>query len=267
MKKNDLFKIKVVKWLDYNPKAKKTFKRTMIHNSLITDAKINALPLSNKWLFINLLLICGDHAKDTVTLTRRQLNDILTTREGVENALTRLESFQLVTVEKTSLIEEKRIEKNRKEENRKEIKSTPKSKKSKNEDSKEVEFQQVLIEKAAPHLDDEPIGKYLVGLYCVLWKERYKSSPPLRPQDTKQLKNIGEQNGRDKTKNLFEAYFRMPDPFFVKRRHDIQTFLNNLTSIAAFMESNRVVTNSELRSMDSMVTNSNTAQALREGKI
>jgi hypothetical protein len=264
MKDSEIYTITLNKWSQYNQKAKKSYKATLIQHSLITDAKVNALTLSNKWLFINILLICGDHANDTITLTKRQINDILTTREGASNALDRLQSLQLVTYEKTSLIEVK--EKNRKERNRKE--------KNRNKDHDEIKIQkniepkkQDLVENATPHLDDEPIGKFLVGVYCNLWKDRYKSSPPLRPQDTKQLKTIGEGNGREKTKKLFEAYFKMPDPYFVKRRHDLQTFLNNLTSIAAFAESNRVVTNSELRTMDSFVTNSNTAQALREGKI
>lgn len=115
MSKNHIYKITVLNWIEHNPGTKKHFKKTLIANNLTSDAKINALPLSCKWLFINLLLICGDYAKDTVTLTERQVNDILTTKEGPQNALDRLASFQLVSYEKNEFLriekkEKKRIE-------------------------------------------------------------------------------------------------------------------------------------------------------------
>ena len=108
--KTEIFKVKVINWFNHNPTKKKTYKKTMISNSLPYDAKINALPLSNKWLFINLLLICGEHGNDTITITQRQVNDILTTREGALNALSRLQSLQLVTFEKLPLNKERNKE-------------------------------------------------------------------------------------------------------------------------------------------------------------
>ncbi len=121
MSKNHIYKITVLNWIEHNPGTKKHFKKTLIANNLTSDAKINALPLSCKWLFINLLLICGDYAKDTVTLTERQLNDILTTKEGPQNALERLASFQLVTFEKNDFFRIEKKEKKGKEKKRKEL--------------------------------------------------------------------------------------------------------------------------------------------------
>lgn len=105
MANNTMYKITLLEWFKHNPGAQKSFKKTMIEHRLISDAKINALPLSNKWLFINLILICGDHANDTITMTQRQVNEILTTREGAHNALDRMQELRLLTFEKTSLIE------------------------------------------------------------------------------------------------------------------------------------------------------------------
>ena len=45
--KTEIFKVKVINWFNHNPTKKKTYKKTMISNSLPYDAKINALPLSN----------------------------------------------------------------------------------------------------------------------------------------------------------------------------------------------------------------------------
>lgn len=106
-RETNLFKITLINWNEHNPGKKKTHKKTLISNNLINDAKVLSLPLSHRWLFINLLLICGDYASDTVTLNERQLNSILTTRVGCDNALALLQELQLVTFEKTtSLITE-----------------------------------------------------------------------------------------------------------------------------------------------------------------
>lgn len=95
-----LYKITLTNWHEHNPGKKKSHKKTMIANNMITDAKVLSLTLSQRWLFINLLLIAGDYANDTVTLTHRQLNEIISTKEGVDNCLDRLQSLQLVTFEK-----------------------------------------------------------------------------------------------------------------------------------------------------------------------
>lgn len=256
--KNTFYKITVTKWHEHNSIKKNTYKKTLISNNLITDAKINALPTSNKWLFLALLLICGDHANDTITLTERQVNDILTTREGASNALDRLQSFQLVTYEKMPIIKEIKEIKERKRNKRIPI-GVEKQKQA------EVESCQTTMA-IAPDKPDN-VGQILFGKYCVLWKQRYNASPPTRPQDTKNLKNFGQANGIEKTSAMLETYFAMPDSFYVQRRHDIQTFLNNVNAIVAFQQSGRVLTKKEVNQFDSMVTNHNTKQALREGKI
>lgn len=87
----------------------------MILNGIITDAKICTLPVATRWLFLALLIECGNNANDTITMTERQINDILTTRLGAQNALSRLQSLQLVTFDIMPLIEEKGREEKRRE--------------------------------------------------------------------------------------------------------------------------------------------------------
>lgn len=77
---------------------------------MIDDAKIVTLPVAARWLFLCLVLLCGDNANDTITLSERQVNDYLTTRLGADNALSLLQSFQLVSYEVlNNRIELKRI--------------------------------------------------------------------------------------------------------------------------------------------------------------
>lgn len=108
---NRIFKIHIINWVEHNPGKKKSHKKTLICNNIINDGKISALPAGHRWLFLGLLLIAGDNASDTVTITERQVNELLTTRVGASNALDRLQSLQLVTYEilKTSLIKNNRI--------------------------------------------------------------------------------------------------------------------------------------------------------------
>lgn len=192
-------------------------------------------------------------------MTERQVNDLLTTREGAHNALSRLESLQLLTVEKIDLfrIELNRIELNRIEGNR-------------NADvlKKRVKRQKTFdLEKAIAPTESVPIGKQLVGFYCELWQKRYGTSASFMPHHAKALKTLGESQGFQKTKELLEAYFIMPDTWVIKKRHDIMTFVNSLSQVSAFKESGKIVTNAEMKEGDRMITNMNTLNALREGKI
>lgn len=112
---SSIYKITLLKFfekLDTNT----SYKKTMIPHNILIDGGVNALPLSHKWLLINLLLIAGDFNNETVTMTERQVNEALTTKEGSQNALTLLQSFQILTFEKIplSLKERKKEGRNRK---------------------------------------------------------------------------------------------------------------------------------------------------------
>lgn len=100
-----LFKIKILKWQDASSGPKKSFKKTMIWNNIISDGAIISLPVSARYTFIALLLISGDTSNDTLTITERQVNELSTSRERAENVLDRLQSLQLLSYEKIPLKE------------------------------------------------------------------------------------------------------------------------------------------------------------------
>jgi len=122
-------------------------------------------------------------------------------------------------------------------------------------------------QKAAASTDVDNVGQKLVAVYCELWKKRYNTNPPLKPSDTKNLKSFGKENGFERTENLLQSYFKMPDAFFIKKRHDLATFLYNLSSIAAFAESGKVISNNEVNQLDKAVASKNLIDALRNGEI
>lgn len=115
-----------------------------------------------------------------------------------------------------------------------------------------------------------PDGTNLViAAYCDAWKSRYKAdrAPPIEPRHAKNLKSILAQVGMDRAIKLVQAYLAMPDQWFVTKRHDLGTFLANLTSVTHFVETGKVITRRETQQLDAMTTNQNTLEALRGGQI
>ena len=117
-----IYKITVLKWNNHNSKHKDSFKKTLIANNFCGDAKVKVLPASVRWMFLGLLLLCGDMSKDTVEVADSSLRDLLGSGYSSSKALSLLQSFQLLTYEKIDFLrievkrnEVKRIEKKEKE--------------------------------------------------------------------------------------------------------------------------------------------------------
>lgn len=262
-----MYRITLINWREHNPGKKKTHKKTMIANNLISDAKVLALTLSQRWLFINLLLIAGDHANDTITLTQRQVNDILTTKEGAQNALDRLQSFQLVTFEKDeSLITEKKNnrriteKKNNRREGVEKIKIEAKS---------ETDEHKLFVD---PIGSPNPLkfnAATLIKIYCEDWKISYRStqSPVISPKDAKAMKNFLDTVGAERAENIVRAYLKMPDKWFLTKKHDIPTLIANTNAVIHFIETGRVITSKELSTIDRNLATENLINDIKENGI
>lgn len=92
-----LFKIKVLKWADYNPGRKKSYKKTLISNNFCTDNKLGVLPVTHRWMFLGILLTCGDHNRDTVVFNEKQLRVLLESSKSIVGALDALQSIQVLS--------------------------------------------------------------------------------------------------------------------------------------------------------------------------
>ena len=119
----NLYKITVLKWFEHNSGHKKNYKKTLIANNMIHDSSLGMMPVSHRWLWLGILLTCGDHSSDTVEMTEKQLRAMLESSKSVSSALESLQSFQLLRYEvvicngSPNRIEKNRIEKNRNENN------------------------------------------------------------------------------------------------------------------------------------------------------
>lgn len=238
--KNQIYKITVLNWLEHNSGTKKHFKKTLIANNLISDAKINALPLSCKWLFINLLLICGDYAKDTITLTERQVNDILTSKEGPQNALDRLASFQLVSYEKNDFL---RIEKKERKEDK----------------GKEKKFH--TPKKSEP----SPLNSQIWEAYKDAYFQRYKVEPTRNASVNAKISQLGKRVGDDAIE-LVKFYLKHNDGFYLKSLHSIGLCLSHAESLNTQMKRNRPVTSVDVRNFEKQQNMHALAKAIDEGE-
>jgi len=145
-----IYSITLTNFNKYNGSIKKGHKATLISNRFCNDAKILSLPIHTRWLFLNLVLTCGDLSRDTVELSEEQLRNMLETRQNIPTVLDLLQSLQLLTWHKNALFLN-RIEKKRREEKETEVSnetvvSESKSFNEKKEAPKKIEPYEVLIE-------------------------------------------------------------------------------------------------------------------------
>lgn len=252
MSKNDIYKITILNWDKYNKNLKKGHKCILLSTGFLDDAKIKSLPQGGRLLYLSMLLACGEVTSSSIEATHEQLVSYAGgSGQRVLRLIEHMQSLQLLTYIKIesflNRIEKKRIEEKGKE----------KKLRKGGED----------FETASLFPMEKPIGKVLMARYCELWKSRYGINPTVQKHHPKMLKDVGEQNGKGRTLELLDAYFQAPDSFFVKRRHDVQTFISNLAPLTSFLESGKMVSNNEIRQMDSSVSTMNTLDALRRGEI
>lgn len=99
-----LYMIKLLESDLYKLSDKKTHKYALIANNFCDEGRLNALPIAVQRLYLGIVLIASEQGKDTVTINERQGNDLLTTRLGLDNALSSLQSIQLLTFEKSLVL-------------------------------------------------------------------------------------------------------------------------------------------------------------------
>lgn len=233
---NNLFTIKVNNWHEHNPGKKNTYKKTLIANNIIHDARICALPATHKWLFFSILMICGDYASDTVTLTERQVNDHLTARVGATNALTLLQEYQLVTFEKTALKKERKKE-------RKDLKER------RNYDDQE-------------NLEKKKLSSEIWEAYKKAYQNRYKIDPVRNAKTNSVISQIASRLGREGIE-IVVFYLNHNDSFYLKNMHYIGHCLANAESLRTQFLKGRAITSRDVKNFEGI---SNSVQLIKDAE-
>jgi hypothetical protein len=116
-----IYRITVTNFNKYNSTLKKGHKSTLISNNFCSDPKLGTLPMTTRWMFLGIVLTCGDFTRDTVEMSSKALRNLLECNRDVDRELYSLQSLQVLTFEKIdpfmNRIEKKVKESKRKEEN------------------------------------------------------------------------------------------------------------------------------------------------------
>lgn len=88
-------------------------------------------------------------------------------------------------------------------------------------------------------LSPSPEKKQIIALYCEEFKNRYQVSAIIRGKEAGQLSQLVKDLGSPKVGELLKAYFQMNTPWFLTKRHDISTLLQNLNDITIFAETGK----------------------------
>jgi hypothetical protein len=90
----------------------------------------------------------------------------------------------------------------------------------------------------------------VIAVYCEAWKDRYKSNPAITGKSVGIFKTLLKDFRGMRSKALIQAYLKMNDSFFIKKRHDPSTLSNNIQAISHFADSGAVVTKNDTREME-----------------
>lgn len=110
-------------------------------------------------------------------------------------------------------------------------------------------------------------GNPVVAAYYASWQHRYPGERPVvLPQHQKFLKSLGEQEGIDRAVKYVKAFLSMPDPWFMQKRHDVETMKQNLNAISHYLATGKVVTKKVLTELEDQVDkNQGTNRKSRRG--
>lgn len=237
------FEVAIPNFFKHNGKSKKGFTHFMVSKRIFNDEKIVNLTPIQFQLYLYLLSIAADLCADKFLISSQMLpKQMRISNKSFSNHLTALQENQLLNAARVGgpyIIEKNRIEENRKEK-KKSIKK------------------EIVESKPQP-----PVSKF-IGLYCERWRATYnsQSNPIITGKSAGQIKRFVGEVGESKALAMLEAYFAMPDKWFITKRHDISTFLGNLNAVISFMENGKLITSNELKTIEKKVDARNLEQSL-----
>jgi hypothetical protein len=113
----------------------------------------------------------------------------------------------------------------------------------------------------------EANARAFLAAYCRAWKLRYKTNPPIGGKPAGLAKQIVKDLGTEKACTLVETFLRMEDYWFLKKRHDLGTFKENLNAVVQYHDTGESIGETEARHADSASFHKNQMQRILEGKL
>lgn len=244
-----IYQITVHNYLKYNPGNKKTHKKTFIANNFCDDGKLLSLPLSTCWFYLGIILLtseCGlDTARDTIRVPVKTLQRMLRGNVNLEKVLNQLQSFQLLTYEKSgsNIIESKVREDKVKEDKR---------------SSAEVE----KLDRAKEE------NKQIKETYLNAFRLRYGVEPNVKSaQFNSQVSNLRKKLGLENAIKVVEFYLSHNDGFYLKQTHSFGLCLKDADTLFVQMQKGKAITTADVRRFEKAVQVQQTLKESKEGNF
>lgn len=80
----------------------------------------------------------------------------------------------------------------------------------------------------------------VIGAYVTAYQKRYSADPPITGWAAGQLKNLTKTVSPSDLMQLVQVYVQMDEPYYLKRAHDLGTFITDLTKISTAWQTGRI---------------------------
>lgn len=246
-----IYEINLTNFSKYNSSLKKGHKATLISNNFCDDAKLRVLPLSVRWMFLNIILTCGDHTSDTIELSERQLRDMLESSWSIERALDSLKHLQLLSYSKNdSLLN--RIEKNRKEKKRKEV----------TEGSKTPSVPEIVVDKKI----SKELNRKIWESYRVSYSKRYQVDPVRNAKVNGLISQLGKRLGESAVE-VVEFYLTHNETFYLKKTHSLEYCVKDAESLYLQWQKGKALTSRDVKAFEEKTVMQDTWAAIERGEV
>lgn len=226
---SSLYIITVPKFLEHNSGIKKGHKKTLISNNFCWDSKLGVVPLTVRWLYLGILLTCGDLTRDTIELNERQVRELLESSWSIDRALDALQSLQLLSYTKNEFFIN-RIEKNRIEKKVKEVIPTSKIENDKKQEKDE--------------------NKKIWLSYVNAFRSRYGIEPQRNAKINSQVSQIRKNLGFEDAFNVVKFYLTHNDSWYLKKTHEFGQCLKDCETLRTQMLRDKPITSTMVKNFE-----------------
>lgn len=247
-----MYKISVLNWEEHNGGAKKHFKYTRIKNNFCSDDKLGMLPLTHGWLFLDILLTCGEAGKNVVLMSNQHVTKTLRSSRQPQEALDALQSFQLLTYEIVK------------------IKPSLNVLNVLNELNELNVFESDFPEKSkAPKVRDKPnseLNKKIWAAYRDAYAVRYKTEPVRNASVNGKISQLAKRLGEEAV-GVVVFYLTHNDFAYVKAMHPIGLCLSHAEGLRTQWARGKAITSGDVRNFEKKNEFNNLLKDIEENGI
>jgi hypothetical protein len=110
-------------------------------------------------------------------------------------------------------------------------------------------------------------AQMLIGKYIDAWKAKHGSKPDIMQKDAGIAKRLASALTAERAALLIDAYFEMPESYFIKAKHPLELFESRLKEIAVFADSGSFVTRRQASMFDDAASNMLLLEKVKRGAV